>query len=348
MKAIPQAGVSIVICCFNSATRLRQTLHHIASQNVPERIPWEVILVDNASTDDTAAVAKRVWRKTGCSTPFEVVVQPTPGLAAAREKGIAQSRYDFILFCDDDNWLQKDYVHRAYATMLQHPEVAALGGQGVAVSDGPFPKWFERYAVYYAIGPQAGQTGDVTDTKGYVYGAGMVLRRSAWEKLQQIGFKSLLTGRKGDTLTSSEDREICCALRILGYKVRYDDELFFKHHITEGRLEWRYFLRLVQTAHRTTPHIVAYHAVLNGKMPGNIMDWYWLRRCVAILKRALKRPNLFIAAALHREGNHAAFIWRQMLGEWQGWWAVQKGYAQVFETVQNLQRRVINGPETPL
>ena len=345
MKAIPQAGVSVVICCYNSATRLRQTLWHIASQNVSEHIPWEVILVDNASIDDTAAFDKRVWIKTGCSTPFEVVDQPIPGLAAARKKGIAQSRYDFILFCDDDNWLQKDYVRRAYETMIRHTEVAALGGKGEAVSDSPFPKWFERYAVYYAIGPQADQTGDVTDTKGYVYGAGLVLRKSAWEKLRQIGFQSLLTGRKGDMLTSSEDREICCALRMLGYKVRYDDGLFFKHHITGRRLEWRYFLMLVQTAHRTTPHIVAYHAVLNGRMPVNSLSWYWLRRCMMILKRALKRPNLIMAAALNREGSHAAFIWRQMLGEWQGWWAVRKDYVQIFETVRNLQGRVINGTE---
>ena len=131
----------------------------------------------------------------------------------------------------------------------------------------------------------------MTDTKGYVYGAGLVLRKLRLGKAA-ADWVSKLTGRKGDMLTSSEDREICCALRKSGSlcQVRYDHGLFFKHHITGGDW-WRYFLRLVQTAHRTTPHIVAYHAVFERADACQFLELD-LRRCMTILKRALKPRQL--------------------------------------------------------
>jgi GT2 family glycosyltransferase len=72
------AGVSVVVCCHNSASRLPTTLHHLAAQEVPRDLGWEVIVVDNASTDrpfvlcrshaweaatpDSAVYAKRTTR----------------------------------------------------------------------------------------------------------------------------------------------------------------------------------------------------------------------------------------------------------------------------------------------
>ena len=145
---------------------------------------------------------------------------------------------------------------------------------------------------------------------------------------------------KGDMLTSSDNREICCACECW-LPTRCDDGLFSSTTLPGGDWSWRSFLRLVQTAHVPARRLVPYHAVFNGRMPVNSLSWYSLSRCMTILKRALKQPNLIMAAALNREGSHAAFIWRQMLGEWQGWWAVRKDYVQIFETVRNLQGRVI-------
>lgn len=59
-----RAGVSIVICCYNSASRLPETLQHIAEQEVAANISWEVIVVDNASTDNTQEIAKKNGQNT--------------------------------------------------------------------------------------------------------------------------------------------------------------------------------------------------------------------------------------------------------------------------------------------
>lgn len=330
-------GVSIILCCYNSATRLPSTLQHIAHQKVPDHIPWEVVVVNNASTDATREVAYLEWKKTANKTAFRVVEQQVPGLSAAREKGIEKSRYEFMIFCDDDNWLCEDYVKIAYKTMLDDPMVGVLGGEGEAECEIIPPKWFEKYFVPFAVGPQSEKSGDITDNKGYVYGAGFVVRRSAWLQLAQLGFSSQLTGRKGDTLSSSEDRELCYALRLLGYKIWYHDKLKFKHYLPAKRLDWKYFLKLVETAHRTRPQIDAYLTVLNGQLKNKSLSWYWLRRCKSLLKQIIKRPKILISAIRGGEGNHDVVIWRQIRGQWHGWWSVRGNFLHLYNTVKKLQ-----------
>ena len=54
-------GVSVIVCCYNSAERLPETLKYLSMQNVPENMPWEIIIVDNNSTDSTNDVAMEIW-----------------------------------------------------------------------------------------------------------------------------------------------------------------------------------------------------------------------------------------------------------------------------------------------
>lgn len=68
---IPQEGVSIIICCYNAQDRIVRTLEHIQQQRFFIPIPWEVIVIDNASTDNTAEVAENVW-KTNPVTDFKI------------------------------------------------------------------------------------------------------------------------------------------------------------------------------------------------------------------------------------------------------------------------------------
>src|SRR5438067_13925901 len=98
-------GVSVIVCCHNSAARLPPTLQHLAKQRLPDLTPWEVLLINNGSTDDTCAVAGQVWRTEGSPAPMRIVDQPKLGLSYARERGIATASYDTLVFVDDDNWL---------------------------------------------------------------------------------------------------------------------------------------------------------------------------------------------------------------------------------------------------
>jgi glycosyltransferase involved in cell wall biosynthesis len=222
---------------------LPQTLKHLAEQKVPENINWEVIVVDNASTDDTGDVALKIWNESGGNIEFKVVCESTPGLINARMKGVAESKYEYIIFCDDDNWLDENYVQTAFEIMKSNPKIGALGGQSEAVSDVDFPEWFDDYKSGYAVGKQAEQSGDVS-SRMYLWGAGLVTRKSLMERVFDPEFPMLLSGRNGEQLMAGDDSEICARILLLNFKLYYSEKLFFKHFISSDRLGWEYRKRM--------------------------------------------------------------------------------------------------------
>jgi glycosyltransferase involved in cell wall biosynthesis len=140
----PTLGVSVVICCHNSMARLPQTLAHLAMQQIPgDAVPWEVIVIDNGSTDQTAKIARQHWPTT--VAPLRVVAEPQLGLIHARRCGLAAARFELVSFVDDNNWVCPQWITTVAELMSQHPEVGACGGPSVAVSDGELPAWFARH-----------------------------------------------------------------------------------------------------------------------------------------------------------------------------------------------------------
>ena len=166
--------ISVVICCYNSEPRIGRTLESLLAQQFKNAVCWEVVLVDNNCADQTIEVAQAVWGSD--AVPLRIVQESIPGLSAARDRGVAESAGEYILFCDDDNWLAPDYLQRAFTFMEASLEYAAIGGWGDVVSDEEvaIPEWFDQFKTKYACG-KTNDEGDV-DT---LVGAGMFLRKEA-------------------------------------------------------------------------------------------------------------------------------------------------------------------------
>src|SRR5260221_12813032 len=107
-------GISVILCCYNSAQRMGETLTHLANQELDYPIVWENILDDNNSKDNTLSVAKEIWHSLHVGIPFKIISENKQGLAHARRRGIDESKYGYLLFCDDDNWLEKSYLQIAF------------------------------------------------------------------------------------------------------------------------------------------------------------------------------------------------------------------------------------------
>lgn len=286
------SGVSVVICCHNSANRLPETLSHLKTQEVPVNIPWEVLLIDNASTDQTSRAAIEIWNDFGGAS-LRVVQEPQLGLIHARMRGFQEARFEFVSFIDDDNWVNPDWVEKAYQVMMDHPDVGACGGRSEAVFEVEPPSWFERYQKWYAVGDQTVGQGDITWTRGCLWGAGLTIRKTAWTFLQENGFTPILSGRSGTRLTSGEDIELCLALRLAEWRLWYEKSLFLKHYITKGRLNWRYLRKLLRGNGASSISINPYKLVLkeDRSIPGDYgKKWVWkLRYEVTNLFRARKK-----------------------------------------------------------
>jgi glycosyltransferase involved in cell wall biosynthesis len=288
-------GVSIIICCHNGEARLPETIKHICMQQVPAFIPWELVIVDNDSTDQTAAVAENEWRKYSPAASFRIVREEKLGLNYARTRGFQEAAYEFMLMCDDDNWLSPTYVSTVFNVMSVNPRIGALGGHGILLLEIPVPEWFLA-AHIFASGPQGQRSGKVTGNR--VYGAGCVIRKSAYQRLSALGFRTLLTDRKGKTLTSGGDYELCYALAILGYDIWYDERLAFTHFITKERLTPEYFIRYAKESSKCAEVLFAYQYIA-GNFAGNEVPalviarnyFYFLRKYLRINLNRLKTSS---------------------------------------------------------
>jgi glycosyltransferase involved in cell wall biosynthesis len=233
-------SVSVVICCYNSAARLPETLLHLAEQKIPQGMEWEIVVVDNASTDNTAAVAGR-FAATHPELSVRIVPEPQPGQMFARVRGLKEARGRIVLFVDDDNWLEREYVALVAETMSTRPEIGALGGMSTAVYEENPPQWMARHHRWYAVSglPQDGaQLSEV----GFLWGAGTAFRRSGLEQILSHAFR--VPGRQGASLPAGDDHELCYRLRRLGQRLFCDPGLRFQHYLPAQRVQWTYLRRL--------------------------------------------------------------------------------------------------------
>ena len=227
--------LSIIVCCYNSALKLPKTLEHLAQQKVSADVSYEVIIVNNASTDNTADFAMAYWKTLNAAAPLRVVREETPGLVYARICGVYSAQYELLLFCDDDNWLREDYVQNAVDIMNANATIGALGGQSVLAPGIEAPDWWEEHQGNYAVGKQLPTTG-YANQRGFVYGAGLVTRKTIALKIFDPQYPLLLIGRKGDQCLSGEDWEYCQRALLLGYNIYYSENLFYWHDISVNRL----------------------------------------------------------------------------------------------------------------
>jgi len=306
-------GVSVVICCHNSVHRLGTTLAHLVAQRVEPGLSWEVLLVDNGSTDTTASTAYNCWSRV--DIPFRVVPEPRLGLSYARQRGLAEARYPIVSFIDDDNWVCPDWVQLSADIMGQFPSVAVCNGFAEAVCEVSPPAWFQKCMHMYASSPND-EVGDITWAPALPSGSGLGIRKEAWNALVSKGFQFVLTGRQGGRLSSGEDSELCIALRIAGWRFWRDPRLRFQHFIEAKRLTWAYLRRLNRESAESALAIIAYEIAERGH-PVRIIDraretWQWqtgrtLRRLTRNTRGALRL--LFD----NREGDHQALLAETMI-----------------------------------
>lgn len=240
MMAQYKPGISVLICCYNSAARIATTLKYLAKQNDIESIPVEVLVIDNASTDDTSAIALNTWNGVGNKNiDFKLLSQSTKGKSHALKLGMQSASFEFLLICDDDNWLDETYISTAFRIMTADRNIGALGGVGIIEAEEPAlisEDLLKRTTVH---GRQIWAESD-----HWIYGAGSVYRKDVIDNLFDKGWENITTGRKGKSLISGEDVEICYMIYLLGYKISEHENLTFKHFVDRAKQSKDFILRI--------------------------------------------------------------------------------------------------------
>lgn len=134
VKALPSDGrrehaaavdVSVVVCTYNRADMLREAVLSLDLLRTEGEFSYEILIVDNASTDDTLSVAQEL--QDACSVPVRCVYEATPGVSAARNRGIAEARGEWIAFMDDDQIADETWLSGLLSAAQRH-DARCVGG----------------------------------------------------------------------------------------------------------------------------------------------------------------------------------------------------------------------------
>lgn len=270
-------GISVVVVSYNSEAIIEPTLVNLFCQKVPENILWEIILVNNNSTDDTVEISKKLALQYNFSQ-FKVVNEPTPGTAFARFKGVSEAKYNIICFVDDDNRITENFIETAY-NIMQNAEIGILGCGGEGEYETAPPTWFESEKNAFAIGSLYPNESlkDVTFDANLPT-ACMCIRKEIFENLSAQNWKPQLTGRIGNMQAPGEDTELCQAARLLGYKVFYTNDLHFVHFMPSQRIFWERFLQMTYGFGVTDVFLLPYRLIHEKRENGAYLNYYFRKK----------------------------------------------------------------------
>lgn len=128
---------SVVICTRNRAASLRRVLSSI-EQATQADAAWELVIVDNGSTDETADVVESFKDR----LPVRRVFEQTPGLSNARNTGVAEAKGDYILWTDDDVTVRATWLRAFSNAFAANPDTVIFGGRVLPLYDEPKVEWF--------------------------------------------------------------------------------------------------------------------------------------------------------------------------------------------------------------
>ena len=239
-EGIVAMKVSVVICTYNRAESLRETLQALQKlkhENVPD---WEVIVVDNNSSDGTREL---LVEQVGKWSRLKTVFEPRQGLSYARNRGIEEAQGEVILFTDDDVIPEPEWMQEILEGMQRHG-AQACGGYVAPIWESAPPAWLtERFHGFLAI--RADRTDDypITDPRQAPFGANMAVARKVFD---EVGLFDTERGRKGKVLASGEDGELFERILMAGYPVWFLGSARVHHKVESFRLtksyirKWRY------------------------------------------------------------------------------------------------------------
>jgi glycosyltransferase involved in cell wall biosynthesis len=299
---IQDVGISISLTTYNGVKRLYNTLLALSNLSIDKFKFVELIVIDNASEDDTSEFVEKTWRELGNKFVCKLINLEVNNLTLARKTGMDLAKGDLVITCDDDNSFHSNYLEIGVKYFLDNPKIGVLGGQGRIISEVSVPSWFERYAYYYGCAPQAEKTGNVYPERNVVYGAGMWHRNSAYQKISNAGFKYLMKSREIGKLGCGDDSELCWAFKFAGYEVWYAEDLVFDHHITPHRLTEAYLEQLLNYHGINGPYTNLHYRIFSNQIT-SVKLLFWLREIAHYFLYLIKSPFVIPKNKLKSEFN---------------------------------------------
>ncbi len=235
--------ISVVICTYNRGNILKDTLQSFTTIQQDQSFGYEMVVVDNNSTDATAIVVEGLKGHYPC--PLRYIFEAQQGISHARNRGIQEAKGDIIAFVDDDVFFEVNWLVNLAKSFT---ELNCIGGGGRIYPKWPgdkTPWWYDARTAY----AYAGVTGDLdlgNEQREFKlghsapFGGNMIFHRRVFEK---YGLFNVSIGRKGTDLGLNEDAEFGNRLMAAGEKLWYIPEVIIYHRVFANRLKAGYLRR---------------------------------------------------------------------------------------------------------
>jgi GT2 family glycosyltransferase len=235
---------SVLIATFNRAPLLDETLASLAVMPTSAALRWELVVIDNNSSDETRAVVERHQRT--FPAPLRYLFEGTQGRSSALNTGIASAAGRVIAFTDDDVRVAPGWLEAACDALAnEDARVAYAGGPVRPIWGAPPPPWLDltRGDLWGTIAIQDhGPSVIGYELAGKVpLGANMAVRRGVFERAG--GFREDLGRANGRFVMGQEVPEWLLRVRAAGFSGTYVPRMEVHHHIPAGRLTKSYFRR---------------------------------------------------------------------------------------------------------
>ena len=229
--------ITVILCTYNRCQSLAKALESAAALRLPVSVEWEVLVVDNNSSDQTREVVEGFCRRHGGH--FRYLFERKQGKSYALNAGIREAQGNVLAFTDDDVTVEPKWLQNLTAS-LNDGEWVGAGGRTFPERTFSAPRWLGLEG-RYALGPLAifdlgAEARELTEPP---FGNNMAYRREVFEKYG--GFRTELGPRPGSEIRS-EDTEFGQRLLSAGERLRYEPCAIVYHAVPASRIQKSYFL----------------------------------------------------------------------------------------------------------
>jgi glycosyltransferase involved in cell wall biosynthesis len=286
--------ISVIICTRNRSRRLKGALDSIRQLTCGPGWKWEVVIVDNNSSDDTKSVVESFAATPGLNVQY--VFEGRKGLSYARNTGMQKARGEIIAFTDDDVILDQDWLAQIARESSEHASVSMYFGQThllredvprIAIREGDSPVTYQ-----FPCNPSDPGCGN-----------NMILRKAV---LASIGAFDTVLGA-GTPLGSGEDTDFTYRVLRSGGTVRYCPSILAFHD--HDRISLRAVRKLLFVYGKGRGAFYCKHMLKRDPWAAKMLYWE-----VRDFLRGMIRPGRRISSVLHLTGLVVGFVMRLDMG----------------------------------
>lgn len=279
--------LSVAICSHNPRPDyLTRVLDALKAQTLP-REKWEVLLIDNASDSILASDWNLSWHQAARHVRENVL-----GLTMARLRAIAEATGDVLVFVDDDNVLDENYLAECARIAAEMQLIGAWGGQQIGEFEVPPQEWMKPYLACLGVrefnGIRWSNVPHVTET--IPFGAGLCVRAKiarVWSEKTSADPDRRSLGRTGNILNSCEDTDLALSACDEGYGMGVFPSLRLTHLIPKERLDAKYLARIIESSARSLGVLLRLRGVPVVALPNNPV-----RKCISLLEKVSHERRL--------------------------------------------------------